>query len=144
MTTRALPRQLVVGMRGGPAGRIALHLVVLAAVVVWLVPTAGLLVNSFRTSAALSEGGWWSALSPPLDLTLSNYEYVLGRQGLGNAFVNSLIITIPAALIPIAIAAFTAYAFAWMRFPVGTLAFLVIVMLQVVPIQTTLVPILKM
>ena len=59
------------------------------------------------------------------------------------AFMNSLIVTVPATVIPILIAAFAAYAFAWMRFPGRRVFFIMVVALLVVPLQIALVPILK-
>jgi alpha-glucoside transport system permease protein len=83
-------------------------------------------------------------LAPPWDFTLANYEHVLSRQGLDQAFINSLFITIPATVIPIAVAAFAAYAFAWMDFPFKNVLFVIIVGLLVVPLQATLIPVLKL
>jgi alpha-glucoside transport system permease protein len=109
----------------------------------WLLPTVGLLVNSFRPPAQVTASGWWTALLPPWNFTLENYAHVLGRTGLGQAFVNSLIITIPSTVLPIAIAALAAYAFAWLQFPARNLLFVVVVGLLVIPLQVTLVPILR-
>lgn len=94
------------------------------------------------------------------DFTLSNYASVLTgesykvRQADGServeqgddfsgAFLNSIAVTIPATVIPILIAAWAAYAFAWMRFPGRKLLFTIIVALLVVPLQIALVPILR-
>ena len=85
--------------------------------VIWAIPTVALLVASFRPAAATNTSGWWTAFTPPWEFTLENYEYVLGRAGIDQAFVNSFIITIPATVIVVMIAAFAAYAFAWMEFP---------------------------
>ncbi|TIT84420.1 MAG: carbohydrate ABC transporter permease, partial [Mesorhizobium sp.] len=57
------------------------------------------------------------ASSAPPKFTTENYENVLLSQGIGRSFMNSLTVTIPATVIPILIAAFAAYALAWMRFP---------------------------
>ena len=62
-------------------------------------------------------------------------------RGMGRAFVNSLIVAIPATLLPILFAAFAAYAFAWMDFRGRTWLFALLVGLQVVPLQMTLIPI---
>ena len=64
--------------------------------------------------------------------TLQNYALVLGTEGMFNAFLNSLIVTIPATVIPITIAAFAAYAFAWIQFPAAALLFAIVVGLLVV------------
>jgi len=122
------------------------HLVVIAIALLWTLPTAGLLISSFRQPDALLTSGWWSVFVPPLDPTqfhLGNYITVLTRQGMGQAFLNSLIITIPATVMPIAIATFAAYALAWMQFPGRQVLFVVIVGLLVVPLQMTLIPVLR-
>ena len=76
-------------------------------------------------------------------LTFENYSEVFTQANMGEAFVNSLAITIPATIIPILIAAFAAYAFTFMQFPGRDLLLIVIVGLLVVPTQVALVPLLK-
>src|SRR6185295_4445454 len=68
---------------------------------------------------------------------------VIAEQGIGDAFVNSLFITIPATVIPIFVAAFAAYAFSWMTFPGRNALFVIVVGLLVIPLQTTFIPILR-
>ncbi|WP_204140679.1 carbohydrate ABC transporter permease [Halomicronema sp. CCY15110] len=122
------------------------HLVVIALAVLWTLPTAGLLISSFRQPDVLLESGWWTVFTPPFNpgqFHLGNYADVLTGQGMGQAFLNSLIITIPATVMPIAIATFAAYALAWMRFPGRQLLFVMIVGLLVVPLQMTLIPVLR-
>ena len=94
------------------------------------------------------------------NLSLKNYTAVLPGQtvtfkdangrdvvtrgpGLGSAFLNSLAVTIPATIIPILIAAFAAYGFAWLNFPGRKLLFILVVAMLVVPLQIALVPILQ-
>jgi len=125
-------------------GRFGVHFSVIALMAIWLIPTIGLLVNSFRNAQDVASSGWWTGLLPPKDLSLENYATVLAEQGIGDAFVNSLFITIPATIIPIFVAAFAAYAFSWMNFPGRNLLFVVVVGLLVVPLQTTLIPILRL
>jgi len=124
--------------------RIVLHVAVVALMLLWAVPTIGLLVNSFRPQEQLSRAGWWTALFPPYQFSMENYSEVLNQNGIGQAFVNSLFITIPATIIPLFVAAFAAYAFSWMQFPGRDVLFVVVVGLLVVPLQTTLIPILKL
>ena len=124
--------------------RLLLHLTVVALMIIWAVPTVGLLVSSFRPQSVLSTSGWWNAFAPPYHFTMANYQNVFSQAGIGQAFVNSLLIAIPATVIPLFVAAFAAYAFSWMQFPGRDLLFVVVVGLLVVPLQTTLIPILKL
>jgi alpha-glucoside transport system permease protein len=125
-------------------GRITLHGILILLMLVWALPAIGLLITSFRPAAAASSSGWWTALFPPYEFTFQNYTDVLTRSGIDQAFVNSFIITIPATIMVIAVAAFAAYAFAWMSFPGRDVLFVVIVGLIVVPLQVTLVPVLEL
>jgi alpha-glucoside transport system permease protein len=80
----------------------------------------------------------------PPRFTTENYGNVLFSQGIGRSFVNSLTVTIPATIIPILIAAFAAYALAWMKLPYRGFFIAVIVGLLVVPLQMSLIPLLKL
>ncbi|MBL8581872.1 MAG: carbohydrate ABC transporter permease [Rhizobiaceae bacterium] len=86
---------------------------------------------------------YFSSSAPPR-FTTENYETVLFSEGIGRSFVNSLTVTVPATIIPIMIAAFAAYALAWMRFPGRALIIAVIIGLLVVPLQMTLIPLLQL
>jgi alpha-glucoside transport system permease protein len=79
----------------------------------------------------------------PPRFTTENYGNVLFSEGIGRSFVNSLTVTIPATIIPILIAAFAAYALAWMKLPGRGFIIAVIVGLLVVPLQMSLIPLLK-
>ncbi|MCB1908833.1 MAG: carbohydrate ABC transporter permease [Rhodocyclaceae bacterium] len=227
-----------------PALGWAVHLAALVLVVAWIVPTAGLLVSSFRTADQIATSGWWRAplaaeqnlilraappdaqrrhdagfaiagnlfaeagLEPatvlafgvssraiddhapgelaelrdgehlsvaangdyrhdspvemrgtrgqrvfvtvrtPPRFTLDNYRHVLrdadNVEGMSRAFLNTLTVTIPATVIPILVAAFAAYALAWMEFPGRALLIAVVVGLLVVPLQLALVPLLRL
>lgn len=233
-------------------GRIPLHLVIIGLCLIWIIPTLGLLVTSFRPLQDINTTGWWTAFSPRIQatgayadwcaschgdagdevagvdladpavsapfnrslrllaflrsehpdlgqeedlpsaqeaadiasfiqtlsgveerprFTLNNYidalmgyrgtrtyvedceagnpppgitcsiRDVLNPRGMGRAFLNSAIVTIPATILPILFAGFAAYAFSWMDFRGRQVMFAVLVALQVVPLQMTLVPI---
>src|SRR5881409_229930 len=107
--------------------RVPLHLTIFVIMGIWLVPTFGLFVNSFRHLEDMNSAGWWTALFPPSGLTLDSYKQVLNTEVVANGFINSLIITIPATVIQIVIATMAGYAFAWMRFPGRDFFFIVIV-----------------
>ncbi len=99
-----------------------------------------------RDPKNITTSGWWTALLHPFEAnqwTLSNYQTVIASDGMGNAFINSLIVTIPSVAIPITIAAFAAYAFAWIPFRGRGILFTIVVALLVVPIQMSLIPILQ-
>ena len=219
----------------------AVHLSLIAMVLLWLFPTAGLFVSSFRTGDQIATSGWWKAMvdseqnltlraASPSDqvekdgkfviegnlfegressgvsawgissraiadykpgdtatlrkggtatvqangdyrlenteqfsgkrgtrifvtatvapeFTTANYKNVLfnpdNREGMAKAFINTLTVTIPATIIPILIAAFAAYALAWMDFPGRAILIAVVVGLLVVPLQLALIPLLK-
>ncbi len=194
--------------------------------VIWLVPTLGIFITSFRNSEDIFKTGWWTVfphkafiktgeinIDPAVDvngpitiegvthtfeewragvvmpdgsqmtwygnkrtrlvetqalkwqwfettLSLDNYKNVLTgkeihfkdgsgqeitRKGndLSSAFLNSIAVAVPATVIPILIACFAAYGFAWMNFPGRKLLFTMVVALLVVPLQIALVPILQ-
>ena len=122
------------------------HIAVVLIALIWTLPTLGLLISSFRSQEELLQNGWWTVLLHPFELTqlsLNNYVDVLTSEGMGQTFLNSFVIAIPATVIPIAIATFAAYALAWMRFPGRQLIFMIIVGLMVVPLQMTLIPVLR-
>jgi len=129
--------------RGGWLTRIA----VIAIVLLWLIPTLGVLITSFRLENLAATEGWWTVLTKPLDTaqwTLDNYRAALDASGFGNAFMNSLAVAIPATVIPITIAAFAAYAFSWMEFRGRFVMFVAVVGLLVVPLQMALIPVLRL
>lgn len=161
---------------------------------IWLLPTVGLLVTSFRPLSLINSTGWWTVFNvnngpaaaqhpdPQASygeklahrLTINNYvdaltgyrgttnylddcgdgskplgmncnlSDLMNPRGMGRAFVNSLIVTIPSTIMPIFVALFAAYAFAWLDFKGRYAIFAILVGLQVVPLQMTLVPILRM
>lgn len=139
------PREVTVRRRRRAHPLVRLLVVVVA--LAWSFPTAGLLISSFRHSADVNATGWWTVFLHPFEaaqFTARNYTEVLGSEGMAGAFLNSLIVTIPSTIIPVTLAALAAYAFAWMKFPGRRLLFGVVVALLVVPIQMTLIPLLRL
>lgn len=124
--------------------RLPLHTVVTAIALLWMVPAFGLLISSFRPAPNIASTGWWTAFQTPFQFTLDNYYTVLSQQGMARSFLNSLVITIPGTVIPILIAGFAAFAFAWMKFPGRNILFFFVVALLVVPLQMTLIPVLRL
>ncbi len=111
--------------------------------ILWTIPTLGLFITSFRPPADIATSGWWTWFAHPT-VTLDNYKTALSGsgQGLGQYFLNSFIITIPAVIIPITLALIAAYAFAWIPFRGRNVLFVGVFALQVVPIQVTMIPLL--
>jgi alpha-glucoside transport system permease protein len=151
MTAQATPIERPAGRRylfwRAPAlDSLPLRISVIVICLLWTLPTIGLLVSSVRNPALITQTGWWDGFLHLFDQgqwTLSNYQNVIGSEGFANSFLNSLIVTVPSTVIPITIAAFAAYAFAWIPFPGRGLLFIIVVALLVVPLQMALIPILK-
>jgi alpha-glucoside transport system permease protein len=146
LATEASSQVTVVGDRPNPAGRIVLHFVVVAISVLWLVPTVALLFTSVRNIQDINTSIWWTVLWSPHQFTLENYRAVLNSSttiGMGQAFLNSVFITAPATVFPIVIGAWAAYGFAWLRFPLRNTLFLLLVGIQIIPLQMLLIPLLR-
>jgi alpha-glucoside transport system permease protein len=123
----------------------AASLVAIVIAVLWTIPTAGLLITSFRTQKDINISGWWNVFSHP-NFTLDNYRAVLGdgTASLTQSFINSVVITVPAVLLPILLSTLAAYAFAWMNFKGRDALFVAVFALQVVPLQVALIPLLSL
>ncbi|PPG39254.1 carbohydrate ABC transporter permease [Pseudoclavibacter sp. RFBA6] len=119
----------------------------IAIAVIWTIPTFGLFVSSFRPKAEVVSTGWWTIFEN-WGFTFDNYVEVLAAGNtqltMAQAFLNSIVIALPATVIPLAIALLAAYAFAWMDFKGKNWLFVLIFALQVVPIQMALVPLLQL
>ncbi|MFG2104468.1 carbohydrate ABC transporter permease [Micromonospora echinaurantiaca] len=122
-------------------------LVSIVIAVLWTIPTFGLFISSFRPEDQIKTTGWWTFFSDP-QFTLENYQEVLfGRSSssgqLASYFINSLAITIPSVLFPLAFAALAAYALAWINFRGRDWVYIAIFAMQIVPLQMALVPLLS-
>jgi alpha-glucoside transport system permease protein len=126
-----------------PLGSAPVHAALILLALIWLVPSVGLLITSFRPRPDIASTGWWETLST-FNFTLDNYRNMLNRQDMGSSFLNSFLISVPATLFPLFFGALAAYAFSWISFPFRDTIFLTIMALMVVPIQMTLVPVLRL
>jgi alpha-glucoside transport system permease protein len=137
-------RTETVGVRSGGW---FVRITILVVVALWLIPTAGVLITSFRPEEAADTTGWWTVFAHLFDTsqwTFDNYTQALDSQNFSNAFLNSLAVAVPATIMPITIAAFAAYAFSWMEFRGRYVMFVAVVGLLVVPLQMALIPILRL
>ena len=125
-------------------GRAPVHIALVIIALIWLVPTVGLLITSFRPRGDIQSSGWWTIFAGNFELTLDNYNAVLGAdlasQSMFDAFLNTLQITVPSTIIPLFLASAAAFAFAWVKFPFRDTLFLSIIAMLLVPIQMTLIP----
>lgn len=131
------------GRMGNFFRRLPLHVVIIGITIIWSIPTLALLISSFRPARDVAASGWWTVFAEPI-FSLELYIEALTRAGMAQSFMNSLFIAIPATIIPIMVAAFAAYAFAWMNFPYRHLIFVLVIGLLVVPLQMTFIPVLRM
>lgn len=143
---KALERSLVRNTKNKLTSKGATAAAIIIAIL-WTTPTLGLLITSFRPPELINTSGWWSIFVNP-GFTISNYEAVLSGTAttvtLGQSFINSIAITIPASIFPLVIASLAAYAFAWIPFKGRNVLFIGVFALQVVPIQMALVPLLSL
>lgn len=149
MTTVALERPAL-SLSESLAGwtrRGTAHFILLLLGIVWLIPSLGLLITSFRSRADIAASGWWNAVLE-WRYNAANYHEVLTNSdlpppGFADNFINSLIITVPSTILPILVSSLAAYAIVFTRIPVRHLIYLSFVALLVVPLQITWIPVLK-
>lgn len=122
--------------------RSPVHIVLGIIGLIWILPSVGLLITSFRPSADMRATGWWTVFTDP-NFTLANYQRVFEGEGMGTAFLNSILITVPSTLIPLVVAALAAFALAWVRFPFRDTIFLIIIGLMLVPVQIGFIPLVQ-
>ena len=144
----------MVASKLSPSSRIIIYGLLTLIAIFWTIPTIGLLITSIRVPDDVASSGWWTVFAGKANFTMRNYIEVLGTGGvdasnaaasnnLGQAFLNTIIMSVPSTVIPIFLAALAAYGFAWMSFPGRKLLFMILVALLVVPLQMSLIPILR-
>ncbi len=118
------------------------HIIAWVIATIWLIPFLGVFIASIRPFSEV-QFGWWNL--QPFNLNLYNYVDAWTGQTAGtplnNAMFNSLLVTIPATLLPVFVAALAAYSFARFRSRTKDLLFLVLVLLLTIPQQMVIVPI---
>lgn len=140
--------------------KLVVSIILIIICILWTIPTLGVFVTSFRSRDDVARTGWWTAGRNLSEITIENYQQVMGGKPFSyinangdkvtergdnmlGAFLNSITVTIPSVIIPILIAAFAAYGFAWLDFPGRKILFVAIVAILVVPLQISLIPILR-
>lgn len=113
-------------------------------VLVWSIPTVGLLVTSLRRRSDAEVSPWWDAIFNPLETVWTTEAFRnAAESGMFEALVNTFAVTIPATILPLMIAANAAYAFTFLNFKGKEVIFSLMVGLMVVPLQAALIPVLR-
>jgi alpha-glucoside transport system permease protein len=133
-------RSAVVARQLRRLGALALRAGITVVALLWLLPTAGLAIASLRSPADNSATGWWNVFAAPSELTLSNYGRVLGDPAILGSLWNTVLITVPATILVVAIGSLAAYALSWVEFRGREVLFVITVALNVVPIQVAIIP----
>ena len=129
-------------MNRAGGGVVQIGLIIIA--LFWLLPTFGLFIASLRSETDNSSDGWWKIFTAPAQLTFSNYSDLLKNDTITSAFVNTVLITVPATILVVVVASLAAYAFAWIEFPGRDWLFLGVIGMLVVPVQVGLIPVAKL
>jgi len=134
------PAQRVLGFFG--KGFVNFALIVVA--LLWVIPSLGLLLTSFRTVGDSTTSGWWTVFSRPAQLTLQNYVDLLSNSAITSSLLNSILIVVPATLLVVLVGALAGYAFAWMSFPGRDWLLVAVIVLLAVPLQVALIPVARL
>ena len=118
-----------------------IHLLLVVVGLLWLVPTLGVFITSLLAPEDFQERGWWQIFSEPSKLTFRNYEAVFDNDAIVEALITTAIVAVGGTALPIIVAAFAGYAFAWLEFPGRDWLFILVIALLVVPLQMALIPI---
>jgi alpha-glucoside transport system permease protein len=133
-------------MNDNKLSKIIINVLLISIMLIWILPTLGLLITSVRPASAVSNSGWWTVLNSPLkftQFTLENYDSVLNLNNMDIAFRNSFIIAVMGTFLPVTIASFAAFGLAKLRFKGRMVIYGIIVGLLVIPLQMTFIPILR-
>src|SRR6056297_4234574 len=125
-------------MNDNKLAKTIVNVLLITIMLIWILPTIGLLITSVRPASEVNSSGWWTVLNSPLkftQFTLENYEQVLFSGGMAQAFKNSFMVAIPGTIFPVIIASFAAFALAKLQFKGRILIYSLIVGLLVVPFQ---------
>jgi alpha-glucoside transport system permease protein len=134
------PAQKVLGFFG--KGFVNFALIVVA--LLWVIPSLGLLLTSFRTVGDSTTSGWWTVFARPAQLTLQNYVDLLSNSAITSSLVNSILIVVPATLLVVLVGALAGYAFAWMEFPGRDWLLIAVIVMLAVPLQVALIPVARL
>ena len=134
-----LPRRIIQTLSHGPV-----NVVLIVIALVWLTPTLGLFVSSLRSARDNADSGWWTAITDWRTLSFENYRTILDNERIVEALRNTALITVPATVGVVAVAALAAYAFAWINFRGRDWCFIAVVALLVVPLQVALIPVARL
>ncbi|MCD6487740.1 MAG: carbohydrate ABC transporter permease [Desulfurococcales archaeon] len=129
------------GLIGSPYKILVLNIVAWVIGVLWITPFIGIFMTSIKPFREVVLHGWWTI--SPFTFTLKNYVDALFNPmfSLSRGILNSFIIAIPSTVIPVTVAALTAYGFARFSLPIKKYLFATILFLMAVPQQMTIIPI---
>lgn len=124
--------------------RLGSTFILLFLVLIWSAPTLGLLITALRDRDEAAASGWWTAIADPFNQiwSLASFEKAV-EGGMLTSLMNTLVISIPATILPLVIAANAAYAFTFIEFKGREVLFASLVALMVLPLQSALIPVLK-
>jgi alpha-glucoside transport system permease protein len=144
VTVSGAPRRGFLSRLVGRLGDGTIQVVLALVALFWLMPVFGLLVSSLRDETDNNAGGWWTIFTKPAQLTLENYEGLLGNQTVLKSFLNTIYITVPSTILVVVISALAAYALSWIEFPGRAWVTTIVVGLLVMPVQVALIPVAKL
>ncbi|MFD9737853.1 carbohydrate ABC transporter permease [Umezawaea sp. NPDC059074] len=144
VTVSGAPRRGFVSRVVGKLGDGTIQVILALVALFWLMPVFGLLVSSLRDETDNNAGGWWTIFTKPAQLTLENYQGLLGNETVLKSFLNTIYITVPSTVLVVVISALAAYALSWIEFPGRAWVTTIVVGLLVMPVQVALIPVAKL